>query len=33
MMEHFDCDDVGPINEYVGCKIEYNKEEKELRLT
>jgi len=33
MMEEFDCDDLGPLQEYVGCKIDYNREEGWLRFT
>ena len=31
--EHFDLDEVGELKEYVGCKIEYNKQEKWMKLT
>ena len=30
---HFDCDDLGKLEEYVGCKVDYNKEEGSLRFT
>ena len=33
MMEEFDCDDLGPLQEYVGCKIDYNREENWLKFT
>ena len=33
LMEEFDCDDIGPLEEYVGCKIQYNKEEGWLKFT
>ncbi len=33
MKQHFECDDVGELEEYVGCKIEHNKEEGWMRLT
>ena len=33
MSKEFDCDDLGPLEEYVGCKIEYNKAEGWLRFT
>jgi hypothetical protein len=29
----FKCDDVGEMTEYVGCKVEYNKEGKYMKLT
>jgi hypothetical protein len=31
--EHFSLDEVGPLEEYVGCKIEYNKEEGYIKIT
>jgi hypothetical protein len=31
--KHFDIDKIGELNEYVGCKVEYNREEGWLRLT
>jgi hypothetical protein len=30
---HFSLDEVGPLEEYVGCKIEYNKDEGDIKLT
>ena len=33
MMDRFDCDDVGEMNEYVGCKVDYDREQKRIRLT
>jgi hypothetical protein len=30
MMDHFDCDDVGDLKEYVGRKVEYNQKEKQI---
>ena len=33
MKKLFDCDDVGDFKEYVGCKIDYNQDEGELRFT
>ena len=33
MKKRFECDDVGPLEEFVGCKIEWNKEERWMRLT
>jgi hypothetical protein len=33
MKNLFDCDDIGEMTEYVGCKVEYNKEERYMRLT
>ena len=33
MMRRFDCDEVGELKEYVGCKIEYNKDERWIKLT
>ena len=32
-MRRFDCDDVGPLEEYVGCKIERNREEHSIKFT
>lgn len=29
----FDCDDLGPLEEYVGCKIEYDREKRQMKLT
>jgi hypothetical protein len=33
MMERFQCDEIGNIDEYVGCKVERNYEEKLIKLT
>ena len=33
MMKEFDCDDLGELQEYVGCKIEYNKRDGWIKLT
>ena len=33
LKEHFDCDDVGELNEYIGWKIDYKPEERTLKLT
>ena len=33
MMKLFDCDDLGEMQEYVGCKVERNQEERWVRLT
>ena len=33
MKKEFDCEDLGVLTEYVGCKIEYNREEGYLRMT
>jgi hypothetical protein len=33
MMKRFDCDEVGELKEYVGCKVEHNKEEGWIKLT
>jgi hypothetical protein len=33
MMTGFDCDEVGELKEYVGCKIDFNKEEGWMKLT
>jgi hypothetical protein len=33
MKNLFDCDDIGEMTEYVGCKVEYNKLERYMRLT
>ena len=33
MMERFECEDVGDIVEYVGCKIDINREEQTLKFT
>ena len=33
MMKLFDCDDIGELKEYVGCKVEYNKIKKTLKMT
>jgi len=33
MMEHFECEEIGEMKEYIGCKIERNKEEGWMKLT
>ena len=33
LKKHFDCDDLGKLEEYVGCKIDYNKAEGSLKFT
>jgi len=33
MMDRFDCDDVGELKEYIGCKVDINKEEGSIKLT
>jgi len=33
MKKRFDCEDVGELNEYVGCKIDYDKKEGALKMT
>src|SRR5688572_6811902 len=33
MMKLFDCDDIGDLQEYVGCKVEHDKEKKVMKLT
>jgi hypothetical protein len=33
MKQLFECDDIGEMTEYVGCKVEYNKEERYMKLT
>ena len=33
MKEMFDCEDVGELKEYVGCKIDRNWERKEIKIT
>ena len=33
MKQHFDCDDVGELNEYVGCKVKHNKDKGWIQLT
>ena len=33
MKNEFDCDDLGDLKEYVGCKVEYNKDEGWIKLT
>jgi hypothetical protein len=33
MMELFDCDNVGELNEYVGCKVDYDQEAGIMKLT
>jgi hypothetical protein len=30
MIDHFDCDDVGDLKEYVGCKVDDNQKEKQI---
>ena len=32
-MDHFNCDDVGELKEYVGCKLDRNWERRELKIT
>jgi hypothetical protein len=33
MMKLFDCDDVGTLKEYLGCKVDYDQEAGTMRLT
>ena len=33
MKQEFECDDVGEMTEYVGCKIDVNKEERTMKIT
>jgi hypothetical protein len=33
MLKRFDCDEVGELKEYIGCKIEHNKEKRFMKLT
>ena len=33
MTDRFDCDVIGSMDEYVGCKVTYNKEERWIKLT
>jgi hypothetical protein len=33
MMEGFDCDNIGELKEYIGCKIDYNKKEGSMKIT
>ena len=33
MMTLFECDEIGEMKEYVGCKVEHNREERYIRLT
>ena len=33
LKEHFDIDEVGELAEYVGCKIDYNREERSILIT
>jgi hypothetical protein len=33
MMDRFDCDDIGELKEYIGCKIDYDKEEGSMKIT
>ena len=33
MMKLFDCDDIGELKEYVGCKVEHDRDKKTMRLT
>jgi hypothetical protein len=33
MMKRFECDEVGELKEYVGCKVDYNREEGWIKLT
>ena len=30
MMRRFDCDEVRPLQEYIGCKVDYNPDERGL---
>jgi hypothetical protein len=32
MMEYFECEDVGFVKEYVGCKVEMNEKERSVNL-
>ena len=31
MMDRFDCDEVGVLTEYVGCKVDINQEERSVK--
>lgn len=33
MMKQFDCEDVGPLQEYIGCKLEIDKEKRRAKIT
>ena len=33
MKEEFDCDDVGELTEYVGCKVDINMDEMRMKFT
>ena len=33
LMKRFECDDIGKLNEYVGCKIDINEEERCMKIT
>ena len=33
LMTHFECEDVGELKEYVGCKIEYDPDKRKLKMT
>ena len=33
MLRRFDCDDVGEVKEYLGCKVDIDEENRALRLT
>ena len=33
MMQHFKCDDVGPLEDYIGCKVDIDREKRSLKMT
>ena len=33
MMSRFDCNKVGVLNEYIGCKLDWNKEQRTMKVT
>ena len=32
-MQHFKCDDVGEVEDYIGYKLEFNEKERSLKMT
>jgi hypothetical protein len=33
MQQYFECEDIGELKEYVGCKIDQNKKDESLKIT
>jgi hypothetical protein len=33
MQKYFECEDIGELKQYVGCKIDWNKKDKSLKIS